>query len=178
MKVILNTDVPNLGEDGDVVEVAAGYARNYLLPRKFAALHNAQSLAALESRKAHIQRQKEEKRKEAMGSKEKILSMLLTITMPSGETGKLFGSVSSANIAEELGKAGIAVERKKIEVPGNVIKHTGDYKVSIKLYGNESAELKVKILGTSEKNASVSADLAAAEATEPAQSEEAASNEE
>lgn len=146
MKVILSADVHNLGEDGDIVEVADGFARNYLLPKKFATLYSTGSLAALEARKAQIARKKEEKRQAALGDKAKISGLTLSISMPAGETGKLFGSVSSAMVAEELAHQGIQVERKRIDVPGHFIKQAGDYKVTVKLYGNESAELRLQVV--------------------------------
>jgi large subunit ribosomal protein L9 len=70
--------------------------------------------------------------------------------MPAGEHGKLFGSVTNATIADELAKLGINIEKKKIEIPGHVLKQTGEYKLHVKLYGNESAELKVQIQAMSE----------------------------
>lgn len=149
MKVILNTDVQNLGEDGDVVDVAAGYARNFLLPRKLVSLHTPQNLSLLAARKVAIEKKKEDKRKAAVSNKEKIASLVLKIQMPAGDTGKLFGSVTSHNVADELARLGVVVERKKIEIPGHVIKHTGDFKAVIKLYGNESAELKIQISAAS-----------------------------
>ncbi len=150
MKVILNTDMPNLGEEGDIAEVAPGYARNFLLPKKFASLFTPHALAVLDSRKAAIEKRKEEKKKAAQGDKDKIVNNVIVITMPAGEGGKLFGSVTSANLVEELAKLGIVVEKKRIDIPGQVLKHTGDFKVQVKLYGNETAELKVQILAAGE----------------------------
>ena len=146
MKVILNQDVPNLGEEGEILEVAPGYARNYLIPKKLVSMHSPQNIAILAGRKAAIERKREEKRKSAASDKEKIIASTIVLHMPSGEGGKLFGSVTSATVADELAKLGVAIERKKIEVPGHVLKHTGDFKLSVKLYGNETAELKVQIL--------------------------------
>ena len=150
MKVILNADVANLGEEGDVIDVAPGYARNFLLPKKLVVLHNAQNLAALASRKTAIEKKKEDKRKAAASDKEKLLNTTLVLQMPAGEHGKLFGSVTNANVADELAKLGINIEKKKIEIPGHVLKQTGEYKVHVKLYGNDSAELKVQIAAMSE----------------------------
>lgn len=168
MKVILNTDVQNLGEDGDIVEVAPGYARNYLLPRKLVSLHNVQNLALLGARKAAIEKKKEDKRKAALGVKEKIAGLVLTISMPAGDTGKLFGAVTSHTIADELAHLDIQVERKKIEIPGNVIKHTGDFKAQIKLYGNEVADLKVQVKGVAVKKSGEAQEAHPAPAVEAA----------
>lgn len=145
MKIILTTDVLNLGEEGDIKVVADGYARNYLIPNKFAVLCNKANLTVLEQRTRTIEKLKEEKRKAALSLKEKIESEELIVKMPTGEKGKLFGSVNNATIVEELTKKGISVERKKVEIPGHTIKVTGTYSIEIKLYGKESAKLKLTV---------------------------------
>jgi len=145
MKIILNQDVYNLGEEGDVCVVASGYARNFLIPQKLASVFNKQNLSVFESRKASIDKRKEEKRLASAGLKEKIESLTLEFKVSSGDTGKLFGSVKNSNIAEELKKAGIIVERKKIELPGHTIKMVGEFVAKVKLYGNEVANLKLII---------------------------------
>ncbi len=145
MKIILNQDVVGLGEEGDIREVADGYARNYLLPRKLAVPHSRQNLAQFASRKSAIEGRKEEKRKEAMGLKERLEAEEFLFTMPAGESGKLFGSVSGALLAQELEKRGYAIEKKRIEVPEHHIRQTGTFTVKVKLYGNEEAALKVVV---------------------------------
>jgi len=149
MKVILIQDVNNLGEEGDIAEVAPGYARNFLFPRKMASMYSAQGVALLASKKAAIEKKKEDKRQAAISDREKILASVVELSMPCGDNGKLFGSVSSQMIIEELAKIGVSIERKKVDVPGHLIKTVGDYKVNIKLYGNEIAELKITIKGIS-----------------------------
>jgi len=151
VKVILTKDVLNLGEEGDIKVVADGYARNFLIPQKFAVLCNKANLTVLEQRRNTIEKLKEEKRKEALSLKEKIESEELLIKMPSGDKGKLFGSVNNATIVEELAKKGIVVERKKVEVPGHNVKVLGNYSVEIKLYGKESAKLKLVVASTTEE---------------------------
>ena len=145
MKVILNQDVYNLGEEGDVCDVARGYARNYLLPKKLAVAFNNANKAVFESRKAIIDKKKDDKRKAAMSLKEKIEDLTLTIPMSAGDSGKLFGAVTSSTVAEALAKEGVEIERKKIEVPSNHIKMVGNYSIRIKLYENETADLKLLI---------------------------------
>ncbi len=146
MKIILNQDVYNLGEEGDVCVVANGYARNFLIPQKLASIFNKQNSAIFESRKAAIEKRKEEKRLASAGLKEKIEAVTLELKVSSGDTGKLFGSVTNAKIAEELKKSGVVVERKKIELPGHTIKMVGEFVAKIKLYGNETADLKIVVL--------------------------------
>ena len=102
MKVILNSDVVGLGEEGDIKEVVDGYARNFLLPKKLAIPHTRENLAALQHRMAAIQKRREEKRQEALGLKERLEAEEIKFFMPAGENGKLFGSVSSAMVAAEL----------------------------------------------------------------------------
>ena len=145
MKVILNQDIPNLGEIGDIKEVAAGYARNYLLPKKLVMVYNEKSAAMLQKRQAEILAIKEQKRLASRSLKEKLESDTLVISMPAGSNGKLYGAVTNHTIADELLKKGIEVDRKKIEVPGRSIKSVGNYKIAIKLYEKDEAVLRVSI---------------------------------
>jgi large subunit ribosomal protein L9 len=147
MKVILNQDVPNLGEIGDVKEVAPGYARNFLLPRDLAIVYNARSVQLFEHRKSEILAIKEEKRKASASLKERIEAEELSVTMPAGANGKLYGAVTNATVADELLKKGLEIDRKKIEVPGRSIKSVGTYKIEIHLYDKEEAVLKLIVLG-------------------------------
>ncbi len=154
MKIILNQDVYNLGEEGDVCDVARGYARNFLLPKKLAVVLNNTNRAMFESRKAIIEKRKDSKRKEAMSLREKIEALTLKITMSAGDSGKLFGAVTSATIADALAKEGVELERKKIDVPSNSIKMVGTYNVRIKLYESEVAELNLLIESDRKKSGS------------------------
>ncbi|HUX13577.1 MAG TPA: 50S ribosomal protein L9 [Spirochaetia bacterium] len=145
MKVILNADVPNLGEEGDVRDVKRGFARNFLLPRSMAMPYNKQSMALVESRRAQIEKRKEEKRAQAQGMKQRLEAEVLNLTMPAGENGRLFGAVTSTTIADEMAKRGITVERKRIEIAEHTIKASGNYRVRIRLYGNEEAMVRVLV---------------------------------
>jgi large subunit ribosomal protein L9 len=147
MKVILNKDVPNLGEIGDVKEVAPGYARNFLFPRSLAFAHNAKTVALFEKRKAEIEALKQQKRAASAGLKERIEAEELAITVPAGANGKLYGAVTAHTIADELAKKGVEVERKKIEIQGHSIKSVGNYKVLIRLYEKDEATLRLAIIG-------------------------------
>ncbi|MCX7026904.1 MAG: 50S ribosomal protein L9 [Spirochaetes bacterium] len=147
MKIILNQDIPNLGEIGDVKEVAPGFARNYLLPRDLAALYNTRSVANFEKRKIEIQALKETKRQSSTSLKDKLEAEDISVSMPAGANGKLYGAVTNATVADELLKKGIEVDRKKIEIPGRSIKSVGNYKVLIHLYEKEEAVIKLAILG-------------------------------
>ena len=146
MKVILNKDHPNLGEEGDVKEVARGYARNYLFPRGIALPYTPRVIKLIEGRRAEIESRKEQKRLDARGLKEKLDSLEISITMPAGANGRLYGAVTNQTIADELSKNGFQIERKRIELAGNGFKNVGKYKAAVKLYENQSAEISVVII--------------------------------
>ncbi|MFW5712657.1 MAG: 50S ribosomal protein L9 [Spirochaetota bacterium] len=149
MKIILNEDVYNLGEEGDVCDVARGYARNYLIPKKLAFPYTKENIANFESRRAAIEKRKEDKRQQALSLKERLDGKEVLIKMNAGQSGKLFGSVTSTMIVEELQKEGIEVEKKKIDFKSHTIKMVGTYPVKVKLYDNNEAELKLKVVSQS-----------------------------
>ena len=162
MKIILNQDVHNLGEEGDVVEVKNGYARNFLLPKGIAVLFNNANRAMFASRVAAIERRKAEKRLASQTLKEKLDATTLTLVVSSGESGKLFGSVTNAMIQEALAKLDIDIDRKRIEVASHAIKMVGTYSVKVRLYENESATVKIVVLSEAEVK-KAAAEKAAAE---------------
>ncbi|MGB4407647.1 MAG: 50S ribosomal protein L9 [Sphaerochaeta sp.] len=164
MKIILNQDVVNLGEEGDVVIVKDGYARNYLLPTKAAVLFNKTNMSLFAARERAISKRKNEKRTLASGLKSKLDETTITLVLSAGESGKLFGSVTSAMVQEELAKLGFVIERKRIEVSSHTIKMVGTYSVRIRLYEDESAEISVVVESESQVKArEVAAARAAAE---------------
>ena len=170
MKIILNQDVVHLGEEGDVVEVKDGYARNYLLPTGTAVIYNKANAALFKSRAAAIEKRKAEKRAASASLKERLDGVVLTIVVPAGESGKLFGSVTSAMVQAELQKLGFEIEKKKIEVATHAIKMTGTYTVVVHLYENDLSHIKLVVMSEAEK---IAADRAKAEAEAKA-AEEAA----
>jgi len=153
MKVILNSDVPNLGELGDVKEVALGYARNYLLPRGFALPYNPRVIALFEKRKDEIEKLKAKKRADSADLKTRLEQEEINLALPAGANGKLYGAVTNATVADELLKKGFSIDRKKIEIPGRVIKSVGNYKVTIRLYDKDEALVKLVLRGQSDKEA-------------------------
>jgi large subunit ribosomal protein L9 len=153
MKVILNQDVVGLGEEGDIKDVANGYARNYLLPKKLAVPHTKAFLAQLEHKRAAIEKRKADKRLEAAGLKERLEAEEIKFSMPAGENGKLFGSVSNANVVAELEKRGFTIEKKRIEIPDHTIRNVGTYKVRIRLYDKEEAVVKLVVEGAPQPGA-------------------------
>jgi len=161
-KVILNQDVYNLGEEGDVCEVAKGYARNYLIPKKLAVPYSKETVAIFESRREAIEKRKEEKRRSALGLKGQLEGASIVLSMTAGDSGKLFGSVTNTMVVEELKKMGIEVEKKKVEVPSSAIKMLGDYTIRVKLYENEVAEVKLTVKDVHAKKEAAEAEEAAA----------------
>ncbi|SFI53954.1 large subunit ribosomal protein L9 [Treponema bryantii] len=145
MKVILNVDVKSLGEEGDVKNVANGYARNFLLPRNLAVPYNEATVAIFEGRKAEIEARKEQKRKDSASLKEKLEATVIELTMPAAANGKLYAAVTANVVAEALAKLGFEIERKRIEIPGSTIKSVGNFKATIKLYEAQVAEIHVAV---------------------------------
>lgn len=145
MKVILNEDVKHVGEEGDIKDVAKGFARNYLFPRNLAVPCNAVTLAHFESRKEEIEQKKAVKRQNAASLKERLEALTITVVMPAGPNGKLYGAVTNQTISDELQKLGFEIERKRIELPGIVIKSVGAYTALLKLYESASATVAVVV---------------------------------
>ena len=147
MKVILNKDLAPLGEEGDVKDVARGYARNYLFPRGIALPYTENTIKLFEGRREDIEARKAQKRLDAQGLKEKLESLNLEITMPAGPNGRLYGAVTSQTVSDELAKQGYPIERKRIDLAGTGFKIVGKYKAAIKLYESAAAEITLTILG-------------------------------
>ncbi|MEA4860858.1 MAG: 50S ribosomal protein L9 [Sphaerochaeta sp.] len=162
MKIILNQDVVNLGEEGDVVVVKDGYARNYLLPTGTAVLFNKTNMALFASRQAAIEKRKIEKRALAATLKTKLDKTVVTLVLSAGESGKLFGSVTSAMIQDALAKQGVEIERKRIEVPTHSIKMVGTYTIRVRLYEDESSDVKLVVESESQVKARQAAEAKAA----------------
>jgi large subunit ribosomal protein L9 len=142
MKVILQENMENLGHIGDVVKVAPGYARNYLLPKGFAMPANEKNTKALEHAKRQLEYKKNKMLEMAKGIVAKIESLIINLAHAAGEEGKLFGSVTNMELAEQLKAHGIEVDRKKI-ILADPIKHTGEYSVPVKIHPEATATLKV-----------------------------------
>jgi large subunit ribosomal protein L9 len=144
VKVILQENMENLGHIGDVVKVAPGYARNYLLPKGFALLANEKNTKALEHAKRQLEYKKNKMLEQAKAIAAKIESIVLNLTHQAGEEGKLFGSVTNMELAEHLKAQGVEIDRKKIAL-AEPIKHTGEYSVAVKIHPEVPATLKVVV---------------------------------
>jgi large subunit ribosomal protein L9 len=146
MKIILRKEVPNLGEADSIAEVSGGYARNYLLPRKMAVAATKAEIAAVEKRKAGREKKLAEKKTEFEELAKKISSLELAIPADAGEGGRLFGSVTTQEIALAVKNvANIELDKRKIEI-NDPIKTLGEHSVLVKLSGDISANLKVKVI--------------------------------
>jgi len=145
MKVILQKDIPNLGEAGDVKEVAEGYARNFLLPKKLVIPYNESSAKAIEHQKKLVKIKKEKRKKEGQKLVEALSNVALTIGAQVGEEDKLFGSVTAIDIAQRLSQMGYSIDKRKIILP-EPIKKAGEHEVKIKLDEGLSATIKVTVV--------------------------------
>lgn len=145
MKVILRADVEKLGKRGDIVKVADGYARNYLLPKGLALKETSSNLKLFEEEKKLLAVKQVKEKAEAEAIAEKIKQISITIVKKVGENEVLYGSVTSAEIADLLIKEGIEIDRRKIEID-DPIKTTGIFNVPIKIHPEVTAELKVWVV--------------------------------
>lgn len=145
MELILKETIDNLGELGDIVKVKPGYARNYLLPRGIAVMATKANLAMLAQQKEAIDSRKKQARQDAEAIAAKIEGITITISQRVGEEDRLYGSVTSADIAEKLAEQGIEIDRKKI-VLDEPIKTLGEKAVPVKVGYQTTAKLKVEIV--------------------------------
>ena len=169
MKIILNNDVVHLGEEGDVVTVKDGYARNYLLPTGAAVIYNKANAAMFQQRAEQIAKRKAEKRAASASLKERLDNVTISLVVTAGESGKLFGSVTSQMVQEALLKEGFEIEKKKLDVPTHAIKMTGTYHIVAHLYENDKANITLNVLSEAEVKAA--AKKAAEEAKKAAEAE-------
>ncbi len=145
MKVILKEDVKNLGKMGDIVNVAEGYARNFLVPKKLAVEALTENIKALEHQKKIIQEKAKKVKNASKDLSDRISSLTLTIKAKAGEEDKLFGSITSMDIANALKNEGIEIDRKKISLE-EPIKRLGSYTVSIKLHPEVTTQLNITVI--------------------------------
>lgn len=145
MKVVLKDDVKNVGKIGQVVDVADGYARNYLVPRGLAVEANTKNIKSLEHEKRTIQEKAKKIKNSTQDLAHKISTMTLVIKANAGEEGKLFGSITTMDIAELLRNEGIEIDKKKISLD-EPIKRLGSYSVNIKLHPEISTQVNIQVV--------------------------------
>ena len=145
MKIILREDVEKLGKAGEIVKVKDGFGRNYLIPQKLAVLANVRNMKALDHDRRTIETRAKKTKKVAEATAATLSVVSLTLPAKAGEEGKLFGAITSRDIAEALGKAGVTVDRKAIQL-ADPIKQVGDYKVKIRVAANVFPEISVSVV--------------------------------
>jgi large subunit ribosomal protein L9 len=144
MKVILKENVENLGHIGDVVKVAPGYARNYLLPKGLAIEATLKNTKALDHAKRQLEYKKNKVLEAAKQFAAKIEALTMTLAHQAGEEGKLFGAVTNMELADQLKIQGFEIDRKKIML-AEPIKHVGEFTAVIKIHPEVNANLKVTV---------------------------------
>jgi large subunit ribosomal protein L9 len=144
-KLLLRQDVDDLGARGEIVRVRSGYARNYLLPRKLAVEATASNVKQIEQERAALLKKEAAERSTAEGQAEQIRSQVLEFKRKSGETGALYGSVTSMDIAEALKQRGYEIDRHRIHLT-EPIKRLGDFNVPVRLHRSVSIDLQVKVV--------------------------------
>jgi len=150
MEIILQQDLDELGLEGEIVKVAKGYARNYLIPRGIALEASLQNIKALELKRKKIEINRVKAKESAEQVKQQLEAIDITIEHKAGEEGKLYGSVTSMDIAAHLEKKGILVDRKKI-VLEKPIKELGEFKTMVKIYPEVTGEIKVTVVAQKEE---------------------------
>lgn len=144
MKVILLQDVKSLGNEGELVDVNDGYARNYLIPKKLGIEANAVNMNIYNARKNAHKHKIEREIENANKLVKKLESVKIVLKAKAGENGKLFGAVTNNDVAKFLTEKGYTIDKKKI-ILDDAIKSTGTYDVTIKLYANISMKIEVKV---------------------------------
>jgi large subunit ribosomal protein L9 len=150
MEIILRQDVDELGFEGDIVKVADGYARNYLIPKGFGLQATPQNIKVLEQQRKKIEVRRLKAREAAEKLRDDIQGMEVTVSQKAGEEGKLYGSVTPMDIAAELEKRSVVVDRRKVvlETP---IKAVGEYNVGIRIYPDVTAQIRVMVVAEGEE---------------------------
>jgi large subunit ribosomal protein L9 len=145
MEIILLEDIPSLGKVGDLVKVSNGYGRNYLIPNKLAIKATPKNRKKLEHEKRFAQEKTDKVKRDAEKLANRIEEFSCTITKPVGESGKLFGSVTSKEIEQQLNENGFQIDRKKIELE-EPIKNLGVYTIPVRLHPEVTANLKLWVV--------------------------------
>jgi large subunit ribosomal protein L9 len=145
MQVILREDIDKLGKIGDLVKVADGYARNFLVPRKKAIEATSKNVNAMNHAKKMVSDRLRKLKKEATADADRVKALAVTIKAKVGEEGKLFGSVTTMDIAEAMKAQGVSVDKRKILLD-EPIKRTGDFTITVKLHADVTADFKVSVV--------------------------------
>ena len=146
MKVILKTDIKGVGKKDEIINASDGYARNFLFPKNLAVEANKENMSKLKAKQNSEKFQKNQEKEEAMKTADKLSKILLKIKVKAGENGKIFGGVSSKDVAQELSKQySIEVDKKKIDLK-ETIKTLGVHNIEIKLFEGVVGKLKIDVI--------------------------------
>jgi len=145
MKIILREDVPKLGKSGELLTVKDGFARNYLLPKKLAVIANASNVRQLEHEKAVIALHQRKLKNSAEVLADRLSHVTLQVTRKVGEQGRLYGSVTSLDIADALAAKGFDIERRFIHLP-EPIKTAGSFDIELRLHKDVRAQIKLNVV--------------------------------
>jgi large subunit ribosomal protein L9 len=146
MEIILLEKIDNLGAMGERVKVKPGYGRNYLVPKGKAKPATAENIAAFEAMRAELEKAAADSLAAAEARRAQLVDMTITIAANAGDEGKLFGSVGTADIADALTAAGVAVERHEVRLPEGAFRQVGDYEVQLHLHSDVDASVKLSIV--------------------------------
>jgi len=145
MKVILTQDVDNLGQKGELVDVKDGYGRNFLIPRGMAAVANTSNIRRFEEETRQQSLKLEQVRKDAQAQAERLSKVELIIQKPVGEEERIFGTVTTQDIVDELKKQHIEIDRRKVSLDQD-IRSLGSYTASVRLHPEHVAELTIQVV--------------------------------
>jgi large subunit ribosomal protein L9 len=147
MQIILLEKVGKLGNLGDVVKVKDGYARNFLIPTKLARRATETAIKEFEGRRAELEKVAAAKLAEAQALGEKLAAASIKLSQKAGVDGRLFGSVTNHDVADELNKQGFKVAKAQVRMPNGPLKNVGDYTVNVNLHTDVTVEVAVSVLG-------------------------------
>jgi large subunit ribosomal protein L9 len=150
MEIILLERIDRLGGLGELVNVRPGFARNYLLPQGKAMLATAENIAAIEARRAELEKHEAEVLAAARARAEKLDGLEVSITAKSGGEGKLFGSITNANITEAVREKGIEIEKSEVRMPEGPIRLAGEYEIDLHLHAEVNTTIKLTVIGEEE----------------------------
>lgn len=146
MEIILLEKIANLGNLGDKVTVRPGYGRNFLIPQGKAVVATAEKLAEFEQRRAELEKKAATELAAAEARAEAIGNITVTIAQKAGDEGRLYGSVSTKDIADAATAAGVKVHKHEVRLPSGPIRHTGDFEIAVQIHGDVIAKLLLKVV--------------------------------
>jgi large subunit ribosomal protein L9 len=147
MQIILLEKIKNLGDLGTVVDVRAGYGRNFLIPQGKALPATKDNLATVEARRVELQKQAEEQLAAAQARAEKLQDAAVTLASKAGDEGKLFGSIGTRDIAEAItAQTGVEVEKAEVKLPNGALRNTGEFEVDVQLHSELTVTIKLAVV--------------------------------